>query len=57
MSSRRLSLSLVVLPPEVNVDIAGHLVATSERAIDDLRGGRPTRRCVACSRMWLLVSV
>jgi hypothetical protein len=57
MSSRRLSLSLVVLPPEVNVDIAGHLVATSERAIDDLRGGRPTRRCVACSRMWLLVSM
>jgi hypothetical protein len=27
----------VVLPTEVNIDIAGHLTATSEWAMDDLR--------------------
>jgi hypothetical protein len=37
MSSRRLLLSLVVLPTEVNIDIGGHLVVTSEWAMDDLR--------------------
>ena len=37
MPSRRLPLSLVVLPTEVNVDIAGYLTATLERAMDDLR--------------------
>jgi hypothetical protein len=37
MSSRRLSLSLVVLPTEVNIDIVGHLVATSDRPMVDVR--------------------
>jgi hypothetical protein len=36
MSSRRLPLSLVVLPTEENIDIAGHLAVTLERDMDDL---------------------
>jgi hypothetical protein len=36
MSSRQLPLSLVVLPTEVNIDVADHLAATSKRAMDDL---------------------
>jgi hypothetical protein len=36
MSLRQLPLSLVVLPTEMNIDITGHLAATSERAMDDL---------------------
>jgi hypothetical protein len=44
MSSRQLSLSLVVLPTEVNIDIISHLAATSKRAMDDLRSLRATCR-------------
>jgi hypothetical protein len=44
MLSRRLLLSLVVLPIEVNIDITGHLAATSERPMDDLRSLRATCR-------------
>jgi hypothetical protein len=39
-----LPLSLVVLPIEVNIDIADHLTTTSERAMDDIRSLRPTCR-------------
>jgi hypothetical protein len=58
MSSRRLPLSLVVLPTEVNIDITGHLVATLDWAMDDLRSLRwPTERCFACAITRPLVGV
>jgi hypothetical protein len=48
MLSRRLPLLLVVLPTEVYIDIAGHLAATSERAMDDLRSLQATCREMHC---------
>jgi hypothetical protein len=48
MSSRRLPLSLVVLPTEANIDIANHLVATWERSMDDHRSLRATYREMHC---------
>jgi hypothetical protein len=48
MSSRWLPLLLVVLPIEVNNDIAGHRAATSERPMDDLRSLRATYREMRC---------
>ena len=42
MLLRQLPLSLVALPTKVNIDIAGHLAATSERPMDDLRSLRAT---------------
>jgi hypothetical protein len=48
-----LQLLLVVLPIEVNIDIAGHLVASSKQAMDDLCSLRATcweMRCV-CNNM------
>jgi hypothetical protein len=39
---------LVVLPTEVYIDIAGHLAATSERAMDDLRSLQATCREMHC---------
>jgi hypothetical protein len=48
MSLRQLLLSLVVQPTEVNINIADHLAATSERRMDDLCSLRATCREMRC---------